>query len=151
MDFQPVIGSHISRATAVLLGNTFQNLLREGPLTQKTVVDDARPCTSPTHPLFEWNNAIAGEKFRLDQAGYYLRSVDILIPAESEEPLRIRAVHCEGEKGYDFTTRILKNPNRRKDLLAKALAEFHQWKARWETLEELGEIFAAAKKVKPLK
>ena len=65
MDFQPGIGSHISRATAVLLGNTFKRIRHEGPLRPKAVVDDARPRTSPTHDLFEWDNAVAGEKHRL--------------------------------------------------------------------------------------
>lgn len=149
MDFQPGIGSHISRATAVLLGNTFKRIRHEGPLTPKAVVDDARPRTSPTHDLFEWDNAVAGEKHRLEQAGYYLRSVDVVIVDEEREATtRVRAVQSEGDRGYDFTTRILKNPARRADLIAKALAEFKTWKTRWETLEELAGVFAEAEKLK---
>ncbi len=147
MEFKPGAG-RLNAATAILLGDAFTRVKKAGALTPHTLLDDARPAHAPTHGLFEWDDKIAGEKYRIEQAGFYLRSVDIMVEdPDGDSPIRVRAVSSEGDSGYDFTTRIMKDPERRKNLLAKALAEFNSWKIRWETLEELAGIFEAADKI----
>jgi len=52
---------------------------KEGRLTRQGVLDDARDEDSPLHPCFEWDDGIAAEKYRLDQAGQIIRSVELKI------------------------------------------------------------------------
>lgn len=146
MEFKAGSGAHINEATAMLLGRTFLKLKKEGPLTPKALLDASRPTRAPTHGLFEWDDSVAAEKHRLQQASYYLREVDIVYATEGR-PLRVRAFSSEGTAGYSLTTRILKNPTRRSDLLNKAWAEFEGFRERWEHLEELAGLFTAAERL----
>lgn len=48
-----------------------------GALTPKAVVDAARPEDHPLHSQFEWDDAVAGEAYRISQAGELIRSVKL--------------------------------------------------------------------------
>lgn len=147
MEFLPKDGSQINRATAVLLGSTFVRLKKAGILTPQALVDDARPVRAPTHKLFEWNDEVAGEKWRLQQASHYLRSVRTVMKS-GEKEVEVRAVSTLRDgAGYDFTHRILKDKARRPKLLQQALGELSAFRRRWEHLEELAEVFAAIDKL----
>lgn len=65
-------------------------------LTPSLVVDAARDKAHPLHARFEWDNAIAGEKYRLDQARDLIRSVRVVYrEADEREGARtIRAYHA---------------------------------------------------------
>jgi len=63
-----------------------------GELTPQIVVDEARPEGSPLHSRFDWNDQIAGEKYRLVQAQQLIRAVRIeYIARGSDEKKFIRA------------------------------------------------------------
>lgn len=49
----------------------------EGRITPKAVVDRARPPDSPLHPLFEWDDSIAGDLHRQNQARTLIRTVKV--------------------------------------------------------------------------
>lgn len=48
-----------------------------GRLTPQLVVDAARPKRHPLHNRFEWNNAVAGEAWRVHQAHELIQSVRV--------------------------------------------------------------------------
>jgi hypothetical protein len=50
-----------------------------GKITPRMVVDAARDEDSPLHSYFEWDDAIAAEKYREMQARTLLRSVDLKV------------------------------------------------------------------------
>lgn len=50
---------------------------RHGTLTPQVVVDDARRADSPIHTAFEWDDAIAAEQYRLEQARTLIRSLKV--------------------------------------------------------------------------
>lgn len=50
----------------------------KGELKTKTVVDEARPDGAVLHPVFEWQDSIAGEKYREWQARDLIRSIQIV-------------------------------------------------------------------------
>lgn len=41
---------------------------RDGEVTTRSFLDESRPEDSPTHSLFEWDDSIAAEKFRMKQS-----------------------------------------------------------------------------------
>lgn len=53
-----------------------------GEITASELVEAARPESSPAHAAFEWNDAIAGEEYRLFQARRWLRVVSVKMDAQ---------------------------------------------------------------------
>ena len=61
-------------------------------LTPAIVVGAARPRNHPLHDRFEWNNRVAGPKYREVQAKELIRSVKIAyVDPNVEEPMTVRA------------------------------------------------------------
>lgn len=50
---------------------------KRGGLTPTMVVEEARPKSHPLHDRFEWDNRIAGDKWRETQASELIRSVRV--------------------------------------------------------------------------
>ena len=50
---------------------------RDGEVTSKAFLDESRPEDSATHSLFEWNDSVAAEKYRLQQAGHIINQLEI--------------------------------------------------------------------------
>lgn len=59
-------------------------------LTPGLVVDTARDPEHPLHDRFEWDDAIAGENHRREQARRLIRSVKILDNRDPKRPRHIR-------------------------------------------------------------
>lgn len=59
-----------------------------GILTPNAVVDDAKNPSSPLHDQFEWDNDVAAEKYRLEQARELIRKVRVDIEVE-EKTIRV--------------------------------------------------------------
>jgi hypothetical protein len=53
-----------------------------GSLTPDLVVKDAEDSSSPLHELFEWDDGIAGHKYRIEQARQVITSVRVVITTE---------------------------------------------------------------------
>lgn len=53
-----------------------------GSLTPDLVVKDAESPDSPLHELFEWDDGIAGHKYRIEQARQVITSVRVVITTE---------------------------------------------------------------------
>lgn len=101
-----------------------------GRLTPQAVVDTARTEDHPLHDRFEWDNQVAGEAYRLDQARRLIRSVRVTYrEADEREAARtVRAFHAvRDEQGtaYRPVEEIRDNP-----LLAKLVLQDmeRQWK-----------------------
>jgi hypothetical protein len=75
-----------------------------GTLPPVDVVNSARSPKSPLHRYFEWNDAIAGEAYRLDQARMLIRSVRVSVIYEQTTLIVPRYRHnpelTNGEAGY---------------------------------------------------
>lgn len=81
-----------------------------GRLTPADVVADARDPASPLHGYFEWDDSVAGEKYREHQARALIRSVKVEIMVR-DVPLSVvgyvRDPEAEsGEPGYRNVMRI---------------------------------------------
>jgi hypothetical protein len=107
MVFVPKQGSRISTDTAQLLGERFTALATHGPLTAEQIIEDARPAHSTTQSCFEWDNDVAGDRYRLYQAQHYLRNIEI-VRADDKPPVRAFHVivqeplteHGEPQRGF---------------------------------------------------
>lgn len=152
-------GSRIRVIDAKTAAERFEEIRRRvGKLTPKAVVDDARPVDSPLHPAFEWDDHVAAEKYREEQARHLIRSLVIRTVEEGPtEPVRayvsvpdVHTVQDGTERNSDVyvpTQIALSDEFLRAKVLERALNELRQFRRKYSHLKELAEVFAAADRI----
>lgn len=116
-----------------------------GRLTSEMVADAARPEDAPLHSAFEWDDAKAATKWRIEQAGYLIRSIEIIVDRENEEGAPIRAfvsVERDQDRSYTSTAHALADEELRKQVLGQAWKELEAWRRRHAELCEFARVFA---------
>lgn len=123
-----------------------------GLLEPANVVDAARDERSPIHDHFEWDDAVAAEAFRQDQARDLVRSLTIDVSRSNVEAKAVRAfvnVDIGDQRGYVSTVTAMSSAELRLQVLARAFAELEAWRARHAELTELARIFSAMDETRP--
>ena len=115
------------------------------PLQPSVIVEAARDKKSPLHPHFEWDDSVAAEAYRQDQARDLVRSLTIDISKSNLEKRPVRAflnVETGGDRGYVSTVTAMSSRELRKQIIEKAWNELEAWRLRHAELTELGRIFS---------
>ena len=144
-----VKGARIEAEIAArLAGETIEQLRvkNNGHLTPARLVDESRPEDAPLHPVFEWNDSLAAEMWREDQARYVIRCVAVVYEeAPNQDPQRaFVSVDKEKEPVYTSTAVALSDAEMREQVLRKALSELASWRRRYAELNELAKVFTVA-------
>ena len=147
-------GSRIS-IDAQKAGKELERIKRSqnGLLEPENIVDAARDANNVLHPHFEWDDSVAAEAFRADQARDLVRSLTVDISRSNLEEKHVRAfvnVVTGDQQGYVSTFTALSSEDLRKQVLQRAFAELEAWRARHAELSELARIFAAMDETQPL-
>lgn len=148
MDYTWRPGSRI-RANAQAAGEQFERLAAsEDGLTPFTVLEANTPEGTPLHDCFEWDNDEAAEKYRLHQAGHFIRCIAIK-PVQSGTEQKITSVRAyfnvNGET-YEPTIALVSEPSKRELLLKQAFHELAAFRQKYDSLKELKPVFDAAVK-----
>ena len=109
--------------------------------TAKQILDYARDENTELHKCFEWDDSIAAERWRLQQARLIVCNLVYQEP-EKHEPTKIRVMQSTENNTYKPVRLILQNKPEYEQLLNRALAELHAFKERYKNLSELEEILA---------
>lgn len=122
---------------------------RDRELTAGSVVEAARDETSPLHNRFEWDDTIAAEKYREDQARELIRSIRVTVDRPDGGSVNVRAfVNVDpdpnGKRIYLPTYVAMADPVRREIVLSRARTELNTWVNRYRTLNEAAELLATA-------
>ena len=118
---------------------------KHGALTAAEIVNESREETAPLHPCFEWNDAVAAEKYRETQATEIVRAI-VAISESNGQQQEIRAfVHVE--KNYQPISVVINNEEKMTELLAVALKELQAFQRKYATLSELKSVFAEIEKL----
>jgi hypothetical protein len=119
----------------------YQEILSIGKTaTAQQILDYARNPNSELHKCFEWDDTVAAEKYRLQQARQVVCHL-VHVEDRQEEPQKIRLIQRASE-GYMPVQMIVRNKTEYENLLARARAELRAFKQRYHTLVELEEILA---------
>ena len=114
-------------------------------ITPQAVVEHAKSEDSCMHCIFEWDDEIAGEKYRLQQAAQMLRSIKVVHLDENEEPqhepFRQFQVNSTRTHTYVPTKIIVQNMDEYQKLLERAKGELIAFENRYKTLVELDGVF----------
>lgn len=122
-----------------------------GLLQPETVVESARPASSPLHSRFEWDNTVAGQQYRIWQARQLIRVSVEIIPSMEKPTDVFVSLSTDREKesgGYRIMVDVLTDKQMRQQMLADALAELEIFREKYSRLKELAAVFAAIKKVR---
>jgi len=113
-----------------------------GELTPALVVDVARDDTHPLHTRFEWNDAVAAEKHRREQAHQLIKSVRISYTnTRTGTPISIRAFHAvkrpdTNRYAYEPTAVVMQDPAIMQLLRMEMHREWQAFRRRYEEHEE---------------
>lgn len=112
-------------------------------LTNYSVVDKARDKNTELHKCFEWDNSIAGEKYRLQQANHLLSSLSITVEENNEEKCVRKYVNVkttEDKRVFKDIVKVVENNEEYIQLLDKAEREFIGYKQRYEELIKMKDL-----------
>lgn len=111
--------------------------------TPENIVEYAKQENTELHKCFEWNDSVAGHKYRILQAGSIVRNL-VVVKEETEEKTPIRFFYNtgDGSKEYKPVKMILRNEDEYQALLKRAMEELHSFKKKYSNLSELEEILA---------
>lgn len=122
-----------------------------GSVTPEIVLNSARSNDSPLHNIFDWDDSVAAEKWRIVQARQViaqLRIVRVADPnSENERSVAIRAwsnLH-DDERGsiYKPTVACMKVPAEREQILEHARQKLRECRDICKNLEEFAPVVSA--------
>lgn len=126
-------------------GNELQRIYeRDGVIEPETVVAESQAPSAPLHSCFEWDDEKAAHKYRITQAQGIIRA--IISVDETEKSPETRAF-VSVEREYHPVSVVIRNPEKRDVLLQNALNELRWFERKYNTLQELSNVFAAIKEV----
>ena len=141
---------------------------RDGSVTSKSFLEYSRPEDSETHDMFEWDDTIAAEKYRLAQSGRIINQLQIEVVYSSDSTPRELKVNLErtdsfkrvnafvnvvpktvkGSAVFNNTISALQDKTKREQVLRNALSELETFKNKYESFEELSDVIAAIDNLK---
>lgn len=130
-----------NKADANLVGKEIEQLEE---VTAKTIVDKARDESTELHKLFEWDDTLAAEKYRQQQAGMMISSLQVVVIAETEdtEEKTTRAfVTLKRETEYEPISAVVADPEKYDLLKERAIRQFKADRERYQEVYDLQELF----------
>lgn len=131
-------------ADAQLVGEELEKLEILGEVTSDALLSYARNNPeSETYKCFEWDDSVAGEKFRRYQATHVLTSIAVKI---KEEPVKTQRVYFSVKTSSDDTRKfknikeVLKNDEEYQQIVDKARKDFITCKEKYDELIERDDL-----------
>jgi len=115
-------------------------------VSAQELVDMARDENTELHKCFEWDDSIAAEKWRVQQARIVLSGLVFRTENKEDVPVRIYSLTTE-RTVYQPTTHFLKQPDEYQALLQRAKARMTAFIREFETLSELENVIEAMKEI----
>lgn len=122
--------------------------LREqhGSLSAEIVLNDARPEGSLLHRNFEWNDSVAAEEYRKDQARGLVQAVIVHRTEEHGDVTPLRAfvkINVGDVNSYEPIHRVLSDASLRSIVLRQCKSEIGALRDKVKAFEEFTDILGA--------
>lgn len=137
-------GSH-HKVSAQVAGEVCAALEERGELNAQNLVDVSRPEDAPLHDEFTWNNDVAAELWRTEQARKIIQHISL----KTETPTPVRAFFNIEVKSpnYESLNAIVKHEDKYAALLKTALRELEAFRRKYMMLSELELVMQAIEDV----
>lgn len=141
-DYKPNVDANV-------VGGVFEHLEEEeGGVTRYNFLEFSRPEDSVTHSLFEWNDEVAAEKYRLRQSSSIIHSLRISYINQDREEVKVNAfVNTSAPKEkpkYESIEDALSDLGKREIILNRIKGELDAFIMRNKHIEELADILISA-------
>lgn len=119
----------------------------KGRLTPEVVLEDARPEDSPLHPAFEWDDTVAAERYRKNQAQAMIQAVVIVASENRPEVRAFVSVVQADDQGHTYThiLHAMDTPALREQVIENAKHDLEIWENKYQDLTEFASVHEAIK------
>jgi hypothetical protein len=134
------------KVDAQIVGEMFDNMSSSGiEITPQSVLDAGRDVSSPIHDVFEWEDSVAAEQYRLDQARRLIGHVRIVREEEPPQQYKERGFVSISNSNnvYVPLANALSNEEYRNHLLKQAKSDCEVFQAKYRRLQELSAVISA--------
>ena len=124
-----------------------QASLGKQTITAKELLDASRDENAPLHDCFEWDDSIAAEKFRQDQARKIIIGIEVTKSETIPTTMRLfvnvvpTAARKQGEYATIFQAMVV--DDWRKQVLMDALKELRSFQRKYSVYKELADVCTA--------
>ncbi len=146
-------GSRWSKAAIRQIVERFKLIKRRngGRLTAALVLEDARGELSPLHRYFEWDDAKASERWRLEQARKLIQQHYVVVRMPGAAPSKPTRAHVivklpNAGRGYIGVVDAMRDDEFSEQVVSRARDEMKAWVARYERFHELRAVVALARR-----
>ena len=129
-------------ANADKVGKELEIIEETRELTNSNVLQYAKTHkSSELNKCFEWDDTVAGEKYRMHQATLILGSISIVV-VEQEEPVKafVNIKTNEEKRIFKSIVKVLENGEEYQQLLEKAERDFISYKDKYNKLVEIKDL-----------
>lgn len=120
-------------ADANKVGKELEDLEKQnGSINRYEVLEKAKNENTELHKCFEWDDSVAGEKYRLIQASNILTSISVKVTEKETTRYYVNVKTKENEKEYKNIKAVINNPDEYEQLISKARKDFENYKAKYE-------------------
>ena len=127
-------------------GEELSRIYKErGSLNAADIVDESRNIEAPLHPCFEWNDAMAADKYRQSQAANIVRSI-VTVEESASGPQEVRAF-VRVQESYRPISVVVNSEEQMEELLKTALMELSAFRKKYAALAKLAPVFESIEKV----
>lgn len=152
----PRVFGHVDPNAA---GGFVESLIeKHGSVRPATLVEESRPPGAVLHPVFEWDDTIAAERFREEQGRGVLKNLVVLSPvtATRPDPVELRAfvpvtIKKDEDRGYVTIEEVLHTPDYLEEMLDRARRDLLSFERKYEMLkdeDDLASVFSAIELLK---
>lgn len=135
------------KVNADLAGKMCEEIESKVGLTARSLLDANREEGTLLHDEFEWDNEIAAEEYRLQQARHIINCLCIKPETKENKPIRAFFRIMDSES-YENINVIISDEDKHQRLLQTALNELNAFKIKYRQLNELKPLFDLLDKVK---
>lgn len=128
--------------SADIVGKQFESIeTKYGEVTSQYVLQEAADKNNPMHELFEWDDTVAANKYRLHQASVLICNLAIEVEDNATEKTLVTRAYVDvsdSDKGsFINVVSAFKNPDSKSIVLQRAYNELAAFKAKYQSLSEL--------------
>jgi hypothetical protein len=150
MVYEWVVGKH--KVDANVAGKVCESLEHTVGLTKETLLEASRSEDAPLHDEFEWDDAVAAEKHRLEQSHRIIQDLRVVrMDVNTEETVIHKAFvtveNTRHARRFESVTALAADPVKSNSMLAVALKELSQFKRKYNSLSELCGVMDAIEDV----